>query len=159
MAIVPSDILEPIPASVSNLADADEAISSLAINQETLRKYGYGTASAATMTASAVAVKDDDLISYDNTDSPVTLSGLEDVIILDSSAGNITVNFPASGAGSIQNGHRFRFIRTSASNAITIGRNGNTINGAAADVTMTAAAYAYEDFSYLSGDDLFNVGN
>lgn len=59
----------------------------------------------------------------------------QDEVFADTSGGSFTVNLPATATL----GHRVRIIdygNTFGTNTLTIGRNGNNINGSAADLTM-----------------------
>ena len=63
------------------------------------------------------------------TSGPQTLAGTADLVMC---AGTFTVNLPAAPL----DGDEYVFVQESSSATLTIGRNGKTINGAAADVTV-----------------------
>lgn len=65
---------------------------------------------------------------------PQTLAGAADEIRCDMTSGAGTVHLPPTPA----DGDHYEFVKVDASgNALTVGRNGKTINGAASDVTVT----------------------
>lgn len=65
---------------------------------------------------------------------PQTLAGASDEVRCDMTSGAGTVNLPTSPA----DGDHYEFTKIdSGGNALTIGRNGKTINGVAADVTIS----------------------
>lgn len=57
----------------------------------------------------------------------------DQILFGDSTAGNFTITLPAT----IPIGQRFLFVKIVAGNVVTLGRNGNTIDAVAADVTMS----------------------
>lgn len=62
-----------------------------------------------------------------NADSPYSASASDDVLLLNTSGGNITVNLPAAASNA---GKVLRFIKTSASNTATLdGNSSETIHG------------------------------
>jgi len=68
-------------------------------------------------------------------DSPYTVLATDYTILADTSGGSITCTLPAAPpAGTI-----YHFKKTAAANTLTIGRNGNSIDGAAADLAITAS--------------------
>lgn len=85
----------------------------------------------------------------DNTDSPVDLEA-ESIYLCDTSIASITGNLPASP----NSGDRIILIDqkgTFGTNAFTVGRNGNNINGSASDVTLELTSMRVEliyDTSY-----------
>lgn len=64
---------------------------------------------------------------------PQTLAADADIAAADCSGGSFTWNLPASPA----DGDHYEFVLVSATGTLTIGRNGNNINGAAADDTLS----------------------
>jgi hypothetical protein len=67
------------------------------------------------------------------TTGPQTLAETADIVTADLTAGAFTVNLPATPTA----GDTYELFKVDASgNALTIGRNGKTINGAAADSTI-----------------------
>lgn len=63
-----------------------------------------------------------------------TLAGDADIVLADLTSAAFDVTLPASP----QDGDRYEFVKVDASgNALTIGRNGKNINGAAANVTIS----------------------
>lgn len=94
-----------------------------------------------------------DLYSYRsiaNTDSPYTLATTDDLVYIDSSAGNVTVNLPA--LATVQ-GRRFRFLRTSTSNVVTLdGSGAETIIGAATYVLPNSATYNWVEVQATPSD-------
>ena len=84
----------------------------------------------------------------DDGDSPVTLDGTQDVVLADTSSGAVTVNLPSSP----QNGDVYLIGSSSASNNVTVGRNGKTINGAASDDTISTA-YEFKAYIYAPTAD------
>lgn len=63
-----------------------------------------------------------------------TLSGNADEVWADLTAGAFTYHLPAAP----EDGDSYEFAKVDSSgNALTVGRNGKTINGAAADVTVS----------------------
>lgn len=156
MAIIGADAFQAYPATVASISDANDAIEALKANLELLRSYGLGSENNADMQTTAKSVKNDDI---DPQSSDDTLAGTEELVVIDSSGGNIIITLPASGGGSVSNGHRIRFVRTSASNTVTIARNGNTINGGTSDITVTASAYAVVDLQYNGSDDFISIAH
>lgn len=147
MAIISADTFESYPASVTTADEVEEYLDALASNLELCRKYGLGTSDSGAMTTIAQAVKNDDISgSYDNTDSPITGLVSDEKIILNESSGAITYTLAASG---YSNGHVIKFVRTSATNDITISRNGHNINGSASDYTWAASGGAAGEVLYL----------
>lgn len=69
------------------------------------------------------------------TSGPQTLDGTQDIVTADTSGGSFTVDLPADPV----DGDTYEFFKEVASNTLTIGRNGNTINLAAANATLTGA--------------------
>lgn len=69
------------------------------------------------------------------TSGPQTLNEEQDVVTCDCASGSFTVNFPASP----NDGDTYTFKKETASNTLTIGRNGHTIDFVAADATLTSA--------------------
>lgn len=69
------------------------------------------------------------------TSGPQTLAGNADLVTCDCASGSFTVNFPAAPL----DGDTYEFYKETASNTLTIGRNGKTIDFAAADSTLTSA--------------------
>lgn len=61
------------------------------------------------------------------------LDGDADLILADCGGGSFTVNLPLAPA---VDGDSYEFMLVSASGTLTIGRNGETINGAASDATV-----------------------
>jgi len=73
----------------------------------------------------------------------ITSSSLGKIYLLDSSSNTVTATLPASP----NNGERVKFIDVAGSastNNITIGRNGNNIQGSASDLTVTTNRAAFE---------------
>lgn len=68
------------------------------------------------------------IVNYSS--GPQTLAGAVDEIRAD---GTFTVNLPAAPI----DGDHYEFTQVNAAGTLTIGRNGKTINGAAADATVT----------------------
>jgi hypothetical protein len=67
--------------------------------------------------------------------SAYTLNGDADLVIADLTSGAFEVTLPASPV----EGDRYEFLKLDASgNALTIGRNGKNINGAASNVTISS---------------------
>jgi len=69
------------------------------------------------------------------TSGPQTLAGTADLVTCDAAGGSFTVNLPASPV----DGDEYEVFKETASNTLTIGRNGKTINFAASDSTLTSA--------------------
>ena len=69
------------------------------------------------------------------TSGPQTLTGTADVVTCDAAGGSFTVNLPASP----NDGDTYFFKKETASNTLTVGRNGKTIDLVAADSTLTSA--------------------
>lgn len=69
------------------------------------------------------------------TTTPVTLAEDADFVTVDTGVGVVTVNLPASPVV----GDSYRFARTAGASNLIIGRNGNNIDGAAADVTVSTS--------------------
>ncbi len=67
-----------------------------------------------------------------------TLTGAEDLVLADATAGNFTISLPASP----EDGDTYEFVLVSASNTLTIGRNGKTINGAASNDSISTPGAA-----------------
>lgn len=87
-----------------------------------------------------------------DTGSPYTLTEADNgkFYTVDSSAGNVTINLPDSAGLADPDFCRFKFIRTSASNTVTIARGGSdTINGATSFV-ISAVANTHVDV-YATG--------
>ncbi len=73
----------------------------------------------------------------------ITSSSLGKIYLLDSSSNTVTATLPASP----NNGERVKFIDVAGSastNNITIGRNGNSIQGSASDLTVVTDRAAFE---------------
>jgi hypothetical protein len=65
----------------------------------------------------------------------------------DTSGGNVTITLPLTP----NNGRIVLIYREVAANVLTIARNGNNINGAAADVTVAAAANVPTQLQFVAG--------
>jgi hypothetical protein len=72
------------------------------------------------------------ILVLDFADAGYTLNGECDQVHCDLTGGNFTVNLPAAPV----DGDEYEFLNTTTGTT-TIGRNGKTINGAPADVTVT----------------------
>ena len=72
----------------------------------------------------------------------------DEILFCDTTAGSITVTLPAV----IPIGQKFLIVKTVAANTLTIGRNSNTINAAAADVTATTNQQAMEVIGQAAGN-------
>ncbi len=79
------------------------------------------------------------------TSGPQTLAGAADLVTCDCAGGSFTVNLPASPL----DGDTYLLFKETASNTLTIGRNGKTINFAAADSSITSAL-ASKEFAWSS---------
>lgn len=100
--------------------------------------------------------KDFNITAIDNTDSPYDINRLTDEIIYcDTSSGAITINLPISTTPSNE-GKRFIVICKSASNNVTVARNGNTIKGSASNTTISGA-YAVKTYIYLGSTDYMEM--
>jgi hypothetical protein len=77
------------------------------------------------------------------TTGPQTFNLGSDIASFDTTAASITANLPATPL----DGDTYEVVKTVAGNTLTIGRNGKTINGAAADTAITAA-WAWAIFTW-----------
>lgn len=66
--------------------------------------------------------------------SSVTLDDSYGVVYVNSASGDVTVTLPASPL----TGQQYTICRVSTSNAVTVGRNSNNIQGAASDLSLTS---------------------
>lgn len=65
--------------------------------------------------------------------SSVTLDDSYGVVYVNSASGDVTVTLPASPL----TGQQYTICRVSTSNAVTVGRNGNNIQGSASNLSLT----------------------
>lgn len=70
----------------------------------------------------------------------ITLETYDKIVFVDTTSGSFAVTLPLV----IPIGQRFLIVKTVAANTLTIGRNTNTINAVAADVTITVTQQAIE---------------
>ena len=69
------------------------------------------------------------------TSGPQTLAPDVDLVIGNCAGGSFTINLPSNPT----DGDRYEALKLGATNTLTIGRNGETINGVAADSTLTGS--------------------
>lgn len=74
---------------------------------------------------------------------PYTFAGGLDLLSFDTTSAGITINLPAAPL----DGDTYEVVKTVAANTLTVGRNGKTINGAAADDTLTGA-YSWKRYTW-----------
>ena len=103
-------------------ATTNFSIQNTAINNMTI----VGTSSNKVMVSNIV--RETTQKTLVNTDSPYTLTANEDVVFCDTTSGNITINLPAVSSA---RKHILTFVKTSASNTLTLDGNASeNINGA-----------------------------
>lgn len=90
-------------------------------------------------------------LSIDNTDSPYTPSASGgEFILVDTTSAAVTVNLPTD--ANIDPGYKVKVVRIAGANNVTVAQNGNTINGAASDTTISSS-YAPKLYTYLGSNN------
>jgi len=108
--------------------------------------------SAAAAAAAAASNLFNTLTSHTDADSPVTIAADTDdgtFFVVDSSSGNVSYSLPSIATAG--EGERYGFLRVSASNVVTLVRDGtDTINGVDGNYTLAAVA---NEFIVLVADE------
>ena len=93
------------------------------------------------------------VLSVNSGGSPYTLVDVNEEIQVDASAGAITVNLTPSPTA--QSTHRFQI--DVVGNPVTVGRNGQTIRGAAADYTLLVGENEWAEFWWDAISDTWQI--